>query len=140
MQTFLPYDSYYLSAKCLDNKRLGKQRVEAKQILDILLGRAKLNKFGKISWVNHPAVKMWKGFEPSLCDYMNTMIQEWIDRGFNNSMEFEFLNNKRIILPEWLGYSPLHSSHRSNLLKKNYEYYSQFNWKDQIGLPYYWPI
>ncbi len=33
MQTFLPYDSYADSAAVLDRARLGKQRVEAKQIL-----------------------------------------------------------------------------------------------------------
>ena len=36
MQTFLPYPSFYFSAKSLDNKRLGKQRVEVLQILKTL--------------------------------------------------------------------------------------------------------
>lgn len=35
MQTFLPYANFEASAKVLDYKRLGKQRVEAKQILEI---------------------------------------------------------------------------------------------------------
>lgn len=39
MQTFLPYPEFIKSAQCLDNKRLGKQRVEAKQILEINLFR-----------------------------------------------------------------------------------------------------
>jgi len=33
MQTFLPYKDFVKSVRCLDNKRLGKQRVEAYQIL-----------------------------------------------------------------------------------------------------------
>lgn len=33
MQTFLPYGSFIESAKCLDYGRLGKHRVEAKQII-----------------------------------------------------------------------------------------------------------
>ncbi|MFN7881952.1 MAG: pyrimidine dimer DNA glycosylase/endonuclease V, partial [bacterium] len=33
MQTFLPSPSFAESARILDNKRLGKQRVECKQIL-----------------------------------------------------------------------------------------------------------
>ena len=33
MQTFLPYPDMIKSAKALDYKRLGKQRVEAKQII-----------------------------------------------------------------------------------------------------------
>lgn len=36
MQTFLPYKSFEQSAACLDNKRLGKQRVEVLQILKAL--------------------------------------------------------------------------------------------------------
>lgn len=32
MNTFLPYADFQKSAQCLDNKRLGKQRVEAWQI------------------------------------------------------------------------------------------------------------
>ena len=33
MQTFMPYPDYSESARCLDRQRLGKQRVEAFQIL-----------------------------------------------------------------------------------------------------------
>jgi uncharacterized protein (DUF2132 family) len=36
MQTFMPYPSFRKSLDCLDNKRLGKQRVEAKQIYNIV--------------------------------------------------------------------------------------------------------
>ena len=36
MQTFLPYKSFVKSLNCLDNKRLGKQRVEAMQILNAI--------------------------------------------------------------------------------------------------------
>ena len=36
MQTFLPYEDFTKTAQCLDYKRLGKQRVEAYQILRIL--------------------------------------------------------------------------------------------------------
>ena len=36
MQTFLPYEDFRASARVLDRQRLGKQRVEAKQILQAL--------------------------------------------------------------------------------------------------------
>ena len=52
MQTFLPYKSFVKSAQCLDNKRLGKQRVEAMQILKSIY----IEDYG---WKNHPATKMW---------------------------------------------------------------------------------
>jgi len=53
MQTFLPYSDFYKSISILDNKRLGKQRVEAKQILNIIKNKKnryeyKCNKCGAI--------------------------------------------------------------------------------------------
>ena len=60
MQTFLPYTDFIKGAKCLDYKRLGKQRIEAKTIYDILTGNAKSN-----AWKNHPATKMWEDYENS---------------------------------------------------------------------------
>ncbi len=53
MQTFLPYPDFKRSAKVLDYRRLGKQRVEALQILKAL----QVENYG---WRNHPIVKMWK--------------------------------------------------------------------------------
>jgi hypothetical protein len=39
MQTFLPYPDFRESLQVLDNKRLGKQRVEAYQIISAITGR-----------------------------------------------------------------------------------------------------
>ena len=41
MQTFLPYPDFVKSALVLDYRRLGKQRVEARQILDIIVNDKK---------------------------------------------------------------------------------------------------
>ena len=38
MQTFLPYESFAESAKVLDWRRLGKQRVEGMQIIKAITG------------------------------------------------------------------------------------------------------
>ncbi len=46
MQTFLPYSDFRKSLESLDNKRLGKQRVEAYQIISAITGR--LRKDGKL--------------------------------------------------------------------------------------------
>ena len=75
MQTFLPYPNIIESFKCLDNKRLGKERLEATQILNILL-----NKTDKKGWRSHPAVCMWKNFENCLIYYRNECITEWTKR------------------------------------------------------------
>lgn len=39
----------------------------------------------------------------------------------------------------WLGNEFFHESHQSNLLRKDYAYYSQFNWNVPDDLPYIWP-
>ena len=134
MQTFLPYKSFNESFKVLDYRRLGKQRVEAMQILNVLLGRRKTK-----GWVNHPATKMWKGYENALKQYLNECIEHWIARGYNNNMKKEIIEGK-IEYPHWLGDDKFHSTHRSNLLRKDKEFYSKYLWTESDNMEYYWPI
>ena len=129
MQTFLPYPDFKKSASVLDYKRLGKQRVEAMQIVNSLC----IDSYG---WKSHPAVKMWDGFVMALADYHNCIIEEWMLRGYNNNMEFYEFND--MVKPHWIGKEELHSSHRANLLRKDYEHYSQFNWTEDPTSPYVW--
>ena len=132
MQTFLPYSSFRKSFKILDYRRLGKQRVEAHQILNVLLERTDTK-----GWRNHPITKMWNGYEPLLQLYFNNCVNEWVNRGYNNNMELENIT-EMIVDPDWLGNERFHSSHRANLLRKDYEYYSQFGWKENSSNPYAW--
>lgn len=134
MQTFLPYPDFVESAKVLDYKRLGKQRVETYQVLNILLGRTETK-----GWRNHPVTLMWAGYESALQMYQNITIKEWIDRGYNNNMSFEEFDISDLTMPDWLGNEQLHRSHRSNLLRKDFQYYSEFFDEDE-NLPYYWPV
>lgn len=138
MQTFLPYPDYRKSFECLDYKRLGKQRVEAKQILNAL-DKIVSAQEKRVGWGNHPAVKMWKGYEPALALYHNISILEWVRRGFNNSMPLIRIIEP-IKMPPWFGDEKFHASHRSNLLRKDPEFYSKFNWIEDSGLPYVWGL
>jgi hypothetical protein len=141
MQTFLPFPDYEQTAVVLDYKRLGKQRVEAKQILMALNNETK-------GWVNHPATKMWKGHEFSLANYGLVMCTEWISRGFNDSLSSFFLS--RIdsydspvfnrLEPDWLGLQEFHVSHQSNLIRKDEEFYSPIFPNVPNSLPYFWPV
>lgn len=141
IQTFLPYSDIVKSVQCLDNKRLGKQRVEAYQILRALNGY-------KSRWINHPAVKIWRGYESCLEVYMNECIKEWIKRGYANTMLYCVKQSvldipvlARIVLrPHWFGNEDFHNSHKSNLLRKDYKFYSQYNWNVPDNLPYIWPM
>ena len=138
MQTFLPYEKFDNSARVLDYRRLGKQRVEAKQILDVLERRKAIRKGDKNvkkGWLNHPAVLMWEGYEEALMLYSNAIIDEWLFRGYNNNLE-RYLVPKEIVKPPWLGDLNFHASHRSNLLRKDSVYYSQFGWTEPHNLPY----
>ena len=134
MQTFLPHESFEKSAQVLDWRRLGKQRVEAHQVLNVLLGRTETK-----GWVNHPITRMWDSYEPALQLYFNLCVEEWVNRGYNNTMVLEDVPEPGgILYPHWLGNDLLHSSHRANLLRKDKEYYSKFCWNEDSTNPYCW--
>jgi hypothetical protein len=80
---------------------------------------------------------MWKGCEEALLLYKNKMIEEWILRGYNNTMEMVGVSDD-VTMPHWLGDNRVHSSHRSNLLRKDYKFYSQYNWEEPDSMEYYW--
>jgi hypothetical protein len=137
MQTFLPYESFLESAKVLDRQRLGKQRVETYQILRTLTGVSS-------GWQNHPAVKMWRGYDQALADYGATICIEWLGRGYKDSLLDKFIDHmdgaQDCEMPDWLGNQDLHLSHRSNLLRKLPDHYRQFFTSEPDDLPYVWPI
>lgn len=135
MQTFLPYGDFERSARCLDNRRLGKQRVEAFQILRTL---ERLDDPQRRGWRNHPAVRMWQGYEDALRLYMNTMITEWRRRGFRNTMELAPVAGTPAA-PPWLGDPAFHAAHRANLLRKDPAYYGRYGWTESPDTPYIWP-
>ena len=130
MQTFLPYPEFEKTAAVLDRQRLGTQRVEAYQIIRAIARGG--------GWSNHPIIKMWMGFESALKLYSNVMVEEWISRGYRNTMEIYALNGLKISYPWWLGIEEFHASHRAALLAKDYCYYSQYGWTETPGIKYIW--
>ena len=163
MQTFLVDYVLLQNFQYLDNKRLGKQRVECLQILNTLAGKTK-------GWRHHPAVLMWAGHEDLLKLYMDRCILEWERRGFKNNMalnyEWETPKNLRVIKdtqtgfiisdrvscksgpfvpPQWWGDHRILVSHRANLYRKDPVHYGQFKWHGHSPevwkmKPYYWPV
>ena len=133
MQTFLPYADFKKSVEVLDYRRLGKQRVETFQVLNILLERTSTK-----GWRNHPVTLMWTGYESALKLYQNMTIREWANRGYKNNMQYEEIDPSTIVMPAWFGNEEFHRSHRSNLLRKDFKYYSQY-FDEPNDLEYYWP-
>jgi pyrimidine dimer DNA glycosylase len=141
VQTFLPYPSFAQSARVLDPPRLGKQRVEALQLLRAVT----IPTYG---WRHHPAAKMWRGFVPALTKYGLEMTDAWIELGHADTVrpqlllfapEVDALSQEQLELPPWLGDEAFHLSHRSNLIRKDPEFYRQ-HFGDLPGdLPYIWP-
>ena len=161
MQSFLTdTSSFALVSSQLDNKRLHKQTLEAWQCL---MTMCELDPDGNHrtpkGWSNHPVVKMWRGHETLFVSYISATYFEWKSRGFKSTLlEKTYrtydtavaLNriSSDLVLPRWMEnteyFEALCSTHRTALLCKNYEWYSQFNWAEDTGnapstYDYIWP-
>lgn len=134
MQTFLPLPDFAASARALDRQRLGKQRVEAWMLYDVLTNPESR----WTSWRHHPVVGMWRGYEDALSVYFWATVSEWKSRGYRSTIVLPHPVG-HVVLPPWLGDERLHASHRSNLLRKAPEWYSQFGWTETPDQPYFWP-
>lgn len=140
MQTFVPEKTFEASVRVLDNKRLGKQRVETLQIMKALAGLSK-------GWVNHPATRMWKGYENALMLYQTATVREWLHRGYNDTcfdktkaVWLEHFCSGRVDVPHWWGDNRVHDSHKSALVFKDPVWYNEF-YPNVIGeYNYYWPV
>jgi len=146
MQTFIPIATTNFSdiAKTLDNKRLNKQALEGWQILMTLVeldpnGDHRTPK----GWVNHPAVKMWRGYETALLHYIIAMCDEWRARGYNTTIDDKARTtfttavmvgkiSTTLIYPPCI-VEEVATTHRTALLAKEYEWYSQFEWAEDTG-------
>lgn len=161
MQTFLvDTGSFEVTARQLDNKRLHKQTLEAWQTLLTLTcldpdGNHRQQK----GWVNHPVTRMWRGHEALLVSYISATYFEWRSRGYKSTLlpkTFATFDralelgrvSPELTLPPWMQdqnyFSRLVSTHRRALLVKNYEWYSQFNYPEDLGVSpgsyeYLWP-
>jgi hypothetical protein len=147
MMTFRPYKSHVQSARVLDDRRLGKQRVEAMQIMQAAFSWMTNEHGGKVGWSHHPVVMMWAGQENpyidhacgkihlrDLINYHYHMANQWQARGFAH-------NHQHRIIPyllalrgseELFADHPLpwdkeqETAHKRILLKKDPEWYGQY--------------
>lgn len=159
MQTFLPDKDFATSARMLDSRRLGKQRVECLQILNALNGHGK-------GWRNHPCTKMWRGYSYALATYGLAICTEWSMRGYQDTCAEKIVRvvdtdwkysractDNKVLWPAWLGDERLHSSHRQALMVKAEDryfdtgkdddviWYARFKWIEPVtAIEYWWPV
>ncbi len=146
VQTFLPYPDFHASAEVLDDKRLGKQRVETLQVMKALI----VPGYG---WQHHPVTAMWRGYRPALMDYQVATCAVWTARGHADTChektllaladapeDLEAYEADEFPLPPWLGRPEVHRSHRSKLLAKAPEFYTEVFPDDPATLDYVWPV
>jgi Pyrimidine dimer DNA glycosylase len=133
----------------LDPRRLGKQRVEALQVLRGLTRPG-------YGWRHHPAVLMWRGHEEALGSYGVATCRAWRALGFADTCEAKLLDELARLglgapraqpelaragaLPPWLGDPALHRSHQSSLLRKDPAFYRRHFPDVPDDLPYVWPV
>lgn len=174
VNTFLVTANFRESARKLDRARLGKQRVEAYQILNNILdlyhfserlehplpedqslwkewirtvvrayqqwdycyvyfknvrvtvakssipaGRKFEAPFRKVSFgfVYHTATLMWLGWPDALKAYINAHIDEWVERGYENTMRKYWLPDD-YEMPPWVDDPLFHDTQKAALLAK----------------------
>jgi hypothetical protein len=149
VQTFLPYPSFARSAAVLDDRRLGKQRVEALQVVRALT-------WATYGWKHHPAVRMWQGSVESLGRYGYLICREWVGRGFADTCAVSIATDLADAgvttvrteaelaaagaLPAWLGDDRVHRSHQAALRRKDPEHYGPLFPDVDPDQPYHWPV
>jgi hypothetical protein len=141
MQTFLPYADFIKSADILDKKRCWKQVVEAKQIISILSHLEECPK-DKVPWMNHPAVKMWVGYEAALKSYFDEFLWECTNIHGIHTKYKPYIFYGRYQSPWWLGNEEFHRAMRARLIEKDRDFYLPLFPEDEgyNDGKYWWPV
>jgi hypothetical protein len=150
VQTFLPHPDFAASAAALDPRRLGKQRVEALQVLRALTRE-------RYGWKHHPAVRMWVGHAEALAAYGLAVCAEWVRRGGADTVAATIAADLAAAglpamprtqeelarageLPAWIGDERVHATHRAALVRKDPAWYGPLFPEADPELPYFWPV
>jgi hypothetical protein len=149
VQTFLPYPDFAASAAVLDTARLGKQRVEALQVLRALT-------YPSYGWKRHPAVRMWAGYARGVASYGLAVCAAWTTQGRPDTCAETIvaditaaglaspLSQAELAalheLPPWLGDDRVDDSYRAALVRKDPAFYRSIFPDADPALPYFWPV
>jgi hypothetical protein len=125
---WLPYPCYKSSVYCMHRDLLHKQCRSIEEVL-------------QHKWVRHPASLMWRGHHYQLCNYAMYCAHA-IDMPIDKFVRYrdKLPESASTELPTWFDDDRIHSSHRSNLLRKYPDYYSDCDWVEKPTSNYYWPV
>lgn len=130
VQVFRPYIDWRRSARVLDNKRLGKQRVEVKQVMMAILRKMGLINDGKRGWLNHPIVLMYYNdgspYFYDLVNYFNACLEEWRHRNMKSKISLTDIEELIKKIDSTKGHPLTHKhevEYRRVLILKNPEHY-----------------
>jgi hypothetical protein len=145
--TWMTHPSFGKTARDLPNEILKQQMMQVCITFDILTGLD-----DKSEYTDHPAVKMWHGYEFALGIYGMMLGMEFtFNRGYAEATEFWYLSKaireiKRTEEgfvydpPPWMFDTDILLSHRSNLARRHPVAFRS-KWKNcPKDWPYLWPV
>ena len=115
MQVFI-VGSPLETAMALDQRRLNKQIIECRQILDALNGAK--------AWSNHPCVLQYREHKQWLYEYMQCLEQFAMGRLYTPRMYSDFADKYR---PDWHT-QEYYDQMKRRLYTKDKDYYKQWSW------------
>lgn len=151
MITYVTHRGYGATAAALDDRKLGRQRVEAQEIFNTLTLGEELPK--------DPVYRMWEGYEFALGIYCMMLCMEFtMHRGIADKIFWEVAAALKEMKrsdasfsmehPPWHDDKDVMRSHRSNLLRlqnegdavAGHDYLKHFGKATPKNMPYLWPI
>jgi hypothetical protein len=143
MQTWVTHFDLRESAKNLDRQRLNAQIYEGIHILASLRGMNEELVNPKRDVSNHPASKLWVGYEDILSIYIGVHLQEWYARGYSSDVNARNYDRIKIVkgarwfnLPNWVT-SELIETHKNVLYRKKPDFYLE-DWEGNREMRYDW--
>lgn len=141
VNTFLLSNDFDVSAKQLDTRRLFKQCVEAKQIINILEELDSGKVVEKKGFSNHPATKQWIGYTIALKKYFNAHLEEVFRRkSHKTTMSLYVIPCDKVNYPWFVECKQFVFSHMASLQRKDPEYYANLSFPSEYkNYGYIWP-
>lgn len=85
----------------------------------------------------HPVLVLWHTYTEALGDYINAHIEEWIARGYNNTMK-TYPVSSEVEYPPWCEDPEFHRRMRARLREKEYTWWEEYDAGQRKQQPEVW--